>query len=102
MNVDPAKVRRESMRWNILLTLNNARPVGAYEELVLATIQGIYPDATALELRRELDYLADRVLVELKKEPSGRWFADVTRYGVDIVEYTVDCQPGIARPVKYW
>ena len=100
--VDQSKVRRESMRWNILLTLNNARPVGAYEELVLSTIQAIYPDATDLELRRELDYLADRSLVELKKEPSGRWFADVTRYGVDIAEYTVDCQPGIARPVKYW
>ena len=100
--VDQSKVRRESMRWNILLTLNNARPIGAYEELVLSTIQAIYPDATALELRRELDYLADRCLVELKKEPGGRWFADVTRYGVDIAEYTVDCQPGIARPVKYW
>ena len=100
--VDQAKVRRESMRWNILLTLNNARPIGAYEELVLSTIQAIYPDATALELRRELDYLAGRSLVELKKEPSGRWFADVTRYGVDIAEYTVDCEPGIARPVKYW
>lgn len=100
--VDQSKVRRESMRWNILLTLNNARPIGAYEELVLSTIQAIYPDATALELRRELDYLADRSLVELKKEPSGRWFADVTRYGVDIAEYTVDCEPGIARPVKYW
>ena len=100
--VDQSKVRRESMRWNILLTLNNARPIGAYEELVLSTIQAIYPDATALELRRELDYLADRSLVGLKKEPSGRWFADVTRYGVDIAEYTVDCRPGIARPVKYW
>jgi hypothetical protein len=100
--VDQAKVRRESMRWNILLTLNNARPIGAYEELVLSTIQAIYPDATALEMRRELDYLDDRSLVDLKKEPSGRWFADVTRYGVDIAEYTVDCQPGIARPVKYW
>ena len=100
--IDQARVRREALRWLILLTLNNARPIGAYEELVLSTIQAIYPDATALELRRELDYLADRSLVELKKEPSGRWFADVTRYGVDIAEYTVDCQPGIARPVKYW
>lgn len=102
MALDPAKVRRESMRWNILLTLNNARPIGAYEELVLATIQAIYPDATALEVRRELDYLADRKLVELRKEPSGRWFCDLTRYGVDVAEYTVDCAPGIARPEKYW
>lgn len=100
--LDQAKVRRESMRWSILLTLNNARPIGAYEELVLATIQAIYPDATALELRRELDYLADRELVALRKEPSGRWFADLTRFGTDVAEYTLDCEPGIARPQKYW
>ena len=100
--IDTAKVRRESMRWNILLILNNARPVGAYEELVLATLQSIYPDATALELRRELDYLADRELVTLNKEPSGRWWGSLTRYGTDIAEYTLDCEPGIARPAKYW
>ncbi len=100
--IDTAKVRRESMRWNILLILNNARPVGAYEELVLATMQSIYPDATALELRRELDYLADRELVALIKEPSGRWFADLSRHGTDVAEYTVECDPGIARPQKYW
>mgnify|MGYP000331876245 CR=1 FL=1 len=100
--IDTAKVRRESMRWNILLILNNARPVGAYEELVLATLQSIYPDATALELRRELDYLADRQLVTLNKEPSGRWFAELNRHGTDVAEYTVECDPGIARPTKYW
>lgn len=100
--IDPAKVRRESMRWLIILTLNNARPIGAYEELVLATLQAMYPDVTSLEMRRELDYLADRALVDLRKEPSGRWFADLTRTGVDLAEYTVDCDPGIARPPKYW
>lgn len=100
--IDTAKVRRESMRWNILLILNNARPVGAYEELVLATLQSIYPDATALELRRELDYMADRELVTLNKEPSGRWFAELNRHGTDVAEYTVECDPGIARPQKYW
>lgn len=100
--IDQAKVRRESMRWMIILTLNNARPIGAHEELVLATIQAMYPDATALEVRRELDYLADRELVELRKEPSGRWFSELTRRGVDLAEYTVECDPGIARPAKYW
>jgi hypothetical protein len=100
--IDPNKVRRETMRWNILLVLNNARPVGAYEELVLATMQGMFPDASALEVRRELDYLADRELIDLRKEPSGRWFADLIRYGVDVVEYTVECDPGIGRPTKYW
>lgn len=100
--VDMAKVRREQMRWVLLLALNNARPYGAYEQVLLATMQGVYPDATALEVRRELDYLADRKLVELRKEPSGRWWADLTRYGVDLAEYNIDCEPGIARPIKYW
>ena len=61
-----------------------------------------YPDATPLELRRELDYLSDRDLVKLEKRPDGKWFADLTRYGTDVAEYTIDCEPGIARPVKYW
>lgn len=102
MSIDPSRIRRESIRWSILLTLNNARPIGAYEEVVLATIQAIYPDATPLEVRRELDYLSERKLVSVKKEPSGRWFCDLSRYGVDVAEYTVDCDPGIARPEKYW
>ena len=85
-----AKSRRESLRWLILLTLNNARPVGAYEGPVLAVAQSEYPDATPLEIRRELDYLADRCLVTLDKQPSGKWFADLTRYGTDIAEYTID------------
>lgn len=100
--IDPAKARREYLRWLILLTLNNARPVGAYEGPILTVAQAEYPDATALELRRELDYLADRNLVQVRKEPSGRWFADLTRYGTDLAEYTIDCAPGIARPEKYW
>ena len=102
MSVDQARVRREALRWLILLTLNNARPVGAYEGPILAVAQSEYPDATPLELRRELDYLFDRELVTLRKEPSGRWFADLTRVGTDVAEYTIECEPGIARPVKYW
>jgi len=100
--IDQEKVRRETMRWVVILTLHNASPMGAFEELVLATVQGMFPDASALEVRRVLDYLSDRDLVKLDKQPSGRWFADLTRYGTDLAEYTVDCDPGIARPAKYW
>jgi hypothetical protein len=101
-HIDTAKIRRESLRWLILLTLNNARPVGAYEGPILSVAQSEYPDATPLEIRLQLDYLDDRKLVAVRKEPSGKWFAELTRYGTDIAEYTVDCAPGIARPVKYW
>lgn len=90
------------MRWLILLTLNNARPVGAFEGPILAVAQSEYPDATALELRRELDYLEDRKLLAIDRRPDGRWRAELTRHGVDVAEYTVTCEPGVARPEKYW
>lgn len=100
--VDTAKVRREFMRWVILLTLQNARPYGTFEAVLLTTMHGVYPDATKEEIRLQLDYLESRKLIELDKKPDGRWWADLTRYGVDIVEYTIPCEPGIARPEKYW
>lgn len=99
---DLARVRREALRWLILLTLNNARPLGCAEGPILSVAQTQYPDASPLEIRRELDYLDDRQLVEIKKAPSGPWHAELTRHGVDVAEYTVDVEPGIARPAKYW
>lgn len=102
MSLDMHRIRREALRWLILLTLNNARPVGAFESIILSVAHSEYPDASALELRRELDYLDDRRLVKVVKRPEGRWFCELTRYGVDVAEYTVDVEPGIARPAKYW
>jgi hypothetical protein len=100
--IDPNRVRRENLRWLIILTLNNARPIGAFEGPILAVAQSEYPDATPLELRREMDYLHDRELVKIDKQPMGRWHAELTRIGVDLAEYTIPCEPGIARPAKYW
>jgi len=86
----------------LLLALNNARPEELVEEIIQSTMRSIYPDATAIEVRRELEYLAGRDLVQIRKEPSGRWWGKLTRHGVDIAEYTIACEPGIARPEKYW
>lgn len=103
MNIDIARPRHEQVRWVLLLTLNNARPRGAAGDVLLRVVQGaLYPDATLLEIRRELDYLEDRRLVEIERSPQGPWLAQLTRHGVDIAEYTIDCGPGIARPAKYW
>ena len=102
LQIDHARLRREAMRWLVLLTLNNARPIGAFEGLVLSVAQSEYPDATALELRRELDYLGERKLIRLDKQPNGKWFCELSRHGTDVAEYTVACEPGVARPAKYW
>ncbi|MDK4638433.1 hypothetical protein QG045_04915 [Kingella kingae] len=96
------KYRREGMRWHIINTLNKARPYTSSEVFLLDVMRGIYPNATALELRQQLEYLQDCKLLDLTKQPSGMWFADLNCFGVDIAEYTIECQAGIARPEKYW
>ena len=102
MSIDQPHIRRGALRWLIILTLNNARPIGAFEGPILSVAQAEYPDATPLELRRELDYLDDREVLRLDKQPSGKWFAELTRIGVDLAEYTIPCEAGISRPAKYW
>lgn len=102
MHIDLEKQRREQLRWLILTTLNAARPLGANEHLVLSTVREVILDVGSIELRRELDYLDERGLAKLKVPPNGIWFAELTRDGIDVVEYTCDCDPGIARPPKYW
>lgn len=98
---DPEKSRRETLRWMILLTLNAGRPLGAGESLLLETVRQVIP-CTVRELRNELDYLAERELIHLEGCDGPQWRAKLTRHGTDIAEYTVPCQPGIARPAKYW
>lgn len=99
---DIARVRRESLRWLILRAMYNSCPLDLNEKVMVVIAQSVYPDASPLEIRRELDYLATRELAAVEKKPSGEWWGKLTRHGTDIVEYTVDCQPGIARPSKYW
>lgn len=98
--IDPDKARREGMRWNLLKALHMAAPYTSNEAFLADIMRGIYPGATQDEVRKQLDYLADRKLIDLVKNPSGTWFADIGRYGTDIVEYTVACDPGIARPPR--
>ena len=99
LNFDLAKKeRRERIRWFILRALDVARPEGSYVPSVTDVVSTVYADVTELEIKREMDYLAERDLIELKVDPTGRWFAKLERFGVDLVEYAVDCEPGIARP----
>lgn len=90
--------RSEIMRWLLLVTLNVARPDGLALEMLLIVMRGEYPDATPLELRRELDYLASRDLISIHTDHIGYVMYKIERYGVDVHDYTVACEPGIARP----
>jgi len=94
--------RREMLRWRVLQVLNTGRPYPVSEELLMGTIAGDDMPLTPRELRVELDYLRDRALIEIRNEGTPHWSVVLTRYGVDLVEYTIECDPGIARPKKYW
>ncbi len=101
--IDAEKAEREYLRWMIMVVLNAGRPVGAAESMILSAIQAIPLPVTQREIRRELEYLEDRKLVGIDGKGSRPlWHAKLTHHGVDVVEYTVDCLPGIARPQKWW
>lgn len=99
---DIAKARREGMRWLLMNALNNARPLGAMDQLLLTVAQDMYPDTTANELHQQLEYLNDKDLVDIEKRPDGHWNSKLNSNGIDVVEYTEHCPAGIARPAKYW
>ena len=48
----------------------------------------------------ELHYLRERDLCHVETDPLGYVTASLTRHGVDVAEYTVAVEPGIARPAK--
>lgn len=100
--MDIEKSKRETMRWQILRCLDAARPVGASEELIHSALNGIPLHVSGQEVRREIAYLEDRELIEVSGKGLGPWFCRLTWAGVDVAEYTVQVEPGIARPAKYW
>jgi hypothetical protein len=100
VRLQAARARREFMRWIVLMTADLWRPSPATLRSLLGVVQGEYPDVTELELRRELDYLESRELLKVFEDPLGQLRVDLTRYGIDIAQYTVAVEPGIARPPK--
>ena len=98
MTIDYAKIRRESIRWHLLTAVNISRPAGIYTEPLLEIVRSVSPAATHQAIRVHLDYLEAREMVRLAKDPLDRWMVDLTRTGIDFVEYSIDPQPGVARP----
>lgn len=94
------KARREELRWLILRSLYAAQPVGTSEFIIRTVVDPIIRGVTELEIRNQLDYLLERRLVSVEKNHPV-WHSKINNHGIDVVEYTVDCDPGIARPNKW-
>jgi len=97
---DLAKAMREEVRWRILVAADFGRPYPVTEQIIWHTLSDIKLLVTPLELRQELDYLDKRQLIDINGRDTPIWSATLTRDGIDVVEYTVPCDPGIARPPR--
>lgn len=98
-NLDRARLKE--LRWRILKVLEAGRPVKVRESLIHLAITDADLEASPQEIRRELDYLRDHQLVEIAGEGTPTWTAALTGLGVDVVEYSVDAPPGVARPARW-
>lgn len=98
MDVDVEKLQREEVRWRILQALNAGRPTPLREQFILRVVNDIDLPVSPTGLRRELDYLEERELLRIHDRKTAMWKCELTRTGIDVVEYTVECDPGIARP----
>jgi hypothetical protein len=99
--IDMERARREELRWMILVALNAAQPVGTSEYIIREAVRPVLPDITHNELRCALSYLEERKLISVNFKETPVWFAKINWYGIDMVEHTIDCLPGIARPRKW-
>jgi hypothetical protein len=101
-----ARARREHLRWFVLYVLERCTlDVGANEASLRYMISGAegMTDLHKGELRKELLYLNARQLITLDHgDHVVHWHAKLTREGTDVAQYTVPCEPGIARPRKEW
>lgn len=100
--VDLEKAQREDARWRILRALDAGRPLPVAETVLFRVLVDSSLPISPAGLRRELDYLRDKGLVELSGEDGPVWAAALTGMGVDVVEYAVAVPAGIARPPKWW
>ena len=88
------------LRWAILRTAMVGGHIGCTDRMALDVVRAGYLGVELREVRDEIAYLADRRLVAVRRSDSAPWRLTLTRHGRDLVDYTVDCQAGIARPPR--
>lgn len=77
------KICEGFMQKMILFILCMKHPGGATEESLLAVNQGVRPEESVLDVRRELNFLASLGWVNCHRERGGSWFATATEEGMD-------------------
>lgn len=88
------------LRWTLLRTIMVGGHMGATDRMCVEVARAEFLAVTRQLVRDELHYLETRKLVEVTRSEVSAWRVTLTRYGRDLVDYTVDCEPGIARPPR--
>jgi hypothetical protein len=99
--IDHETTERETARWRILRVLDASWPLPYDEQKILHALSGARVELSSSALRRELAFLAACELVELTDRKTPLWSACLTNNGVNVLQYAVECPPGIARPAKW-
>ena len=88
-------------RWYLLVALHTSGHVGCNEQWLRHSLRSIFPVATTVQWVRDLlDYLERRHLITIRRQHGESWWVHLDRYGYDVVEGSVECDPGIARPPR--
>ena len=96
------QARKEGARWIILQTTGLGADLGVTEDMILPVLQSSWVGLARGFMRGQIDYLESRGLISTERPALKPWRVRLSRHGHDLVDYTVDCEPGIARPEKYW
>ncbi|MDE0034340.1 MAG: hypothetical protein OXU75_14580 [Deltaproteobacteria bacterium] len=89
-----------SARWDILRTLRVGGHLGATENMIRDVLVAGYIGVTRHWIRDQLDYLEARRLITIERLETAPWRMTLTRYGYDVADYQVPCDPGIRRPAR--
>ncbi len=89
-----------SLRWTIMRTIMVGGHLGATDRMCKEVAAAEFMGVTRQLVRNEIKYLEDRGLTDVTRSEVSAWRMTLNRHGRDIVDYTVPCLPGIARPER--
>lgn len=85
------------LRWRILKTLFIGRLRGVNEKVIVQVVLDLSIASGGNQVRRELCYLEAKDLVRVDRKNVQSWVADLTAYGVDVVEGAKKTPRGVER-----
>ena len=97
---DFEQVRREVLRWMVLVVANTSDSSGVTEAFLKGSLAGHFPVLPSDVLRHEVRYLEGRGYLHVHASEAAPWRAVITANGVDLVEYRAECPASIARPKR--